>query len=652
MATNITTSAIGVNNNETVYSASPSVTTEYMYARNQNYLRIKNTGTSPLMIQIETDGQRTIHQGMEEVFNAIFQSFKIIGGGSFTAVAKNDIVLLDEVNEVKAAIANLQEGSGGQSFTFDDWVAGAITGTGADSNTVRYRIRTNGYHQFPINTLLITPATGFNVKIVRYTYDSSTYTFIDVITATEAYELEINHEYYYRFSIVRATENTSETATVAEFLQGTTFVSVTDISKIQDEITTLKTSKANVSDITLLESQITDIQSLVGDGTGSITFTDWVAGTITSTGGNSNTIKYVIRTDTLHNLQSIGTLTITPEEGWMVRAHWYMYNPETDSYDYVGPSGSNYSTQPLELSINPNYYYKFAICRSSPDTSEIATAAFAEHVTFTYKLPTQTQLASKSFEISTLKTRIFDMHELNPFKFKPFDKAYITFVIDDALSDVDAVVNIFQTANIPVCLAVPPDNLGSITSGTELVQQVCERVVANGGEILTHSHTVITDNNVNDELVMTQQFLTNKKMLIDAGFDVNGIILTGGTGAISGAMFLPWLLPYYKYSNYAAGTAYENYALSRTFLGNDTAANQAAMDAAVTNHTWLIFYTHSITRALAGIDTTQASIEAALTYVASLVSAGTAQVVNYKYMYDTFKSTVLEERIAALEPST
>jgi hypothetical protein len=113
MATNIPTSAIGVNNNETVYSASPSVTTEYMYARNQNYLRIKNTGTSPLMIQIETDGQRTILQGMEEVFNVIFQSFKIIGGGSFTAVAKNDIVLLDEINEVKAAIANLGGGTGG-----------------------------------------------------------------------------------------------------------------------------------------------------------------------------------------------------------------------------------------------------------------------------------------------------------------------------------------------------------------------------------------------------------------------------------------------------------------------------------------------------------------------------------------------------------
>lgn len=107
MATAITTSAIGVNNNETVYSASPSVTTEYVYERNQNYLRIKNTGTVPLNIQIETDGQKTIQQGMEEVFNVICQSFKIIGSGSFTAVSKNDIVIWDEVSAVKADTANL-----------------------------------------------------------------------------------------------------------------------------------------------------------------------------------------------------------------------------------------------------------------------------------------------------------------------------------------------------------------------------------------------------------------------------------------------------------------------------------------------------------------------------------------------------------------
>lgn len=112
MATNITTSAIGVNNNETVYTGTATTTlTEYAYARNQNYLRIKNNGTAKLSVIVETDGQRTINVGEEIVINAIFQSFRIkseSGSVSFTAVAENDIVLYDELGAVKAVTANLQ----------------------------------------------------------------------------------------------------------------------------------------------------------------------------------------------------------------------------------------------------------------------------------------------------------------------------------------------------------------------------------------------------------------------------------------------------------------------------------------------------------------------------------------------------------------
>lgn len=104
MATAITTSDIGVNNNETVYNGTATGTlTEYVYARNQNYLRIKNAGSANLYVEIENDGQRTIHQGQEIEFNVVFQSFKIKGGGNFTAVSKNDIVLWDEISAVKAA---------------------------------------------------------------------------------------------------------------------------------------------------------------------------------------------------------------------------------------------------------------------------------------------------------------------------------------------------------------------------------------------------------------------------------------------------------------------------------------------------------------------------------------------------------------------
>lgn len=130
MSTSITTSDIGVNNNETVYNGTATSSfTEYKYARNQNYLRIQNKSNSNMHIKIETDGQSIIYQGQEKVFHVELLSFEIKGGGDFIAVSKNDVNLHDEVSALKAAIENGGAGGGlttGQVETIVDGKMGAL----------------------------------------------------------------------------------------------------------------------------------------------------------------------------------------------------------------------------------------------------------------------------------------------------------------------------------------------------------------------------------------------------------------------------------------------------------------------------------------------------------------------------------------------
>lgn len=118
MATNITTSGIGVSNNETYYAGTATSSwVEYAYERNQESMMIKNTGTGILYVMVENDGSFQVLPGEEKVFNTVFQVFKIKSGANnnFTVVSKNYIdgsVIGETLGSVKADIANLIENGG------------------------------------------------------------------------------------------------------------------------------------------------------------------------------------------------------------------------------------------------------------------------------------------------------------------------------------------------------------------------------------------------------------------------------------------------------------------------------------------------------------------------------------------------------------
>ncbi len=135
--------------------------------------------------------------------------------------------------------------------------------------------------------------------------------------------------------------------------------------------------------------------------------------------------------------------------------------------------------------------------------------------------------------------------------YKDLDKAYITFVNDDARPDMDQFADLFISKDVPLCLATIYDNL--LNTGSNLVETRLEtalRVQNAGKEILAHNAPVVTSKTITDSNFMYNYFVVQKQLLTSWGLDVNGIILAGGSGQITGSpITAKWTSALYKYSD-------------------------------------------------------------------------------------------------------
>ena len=174
------------------------------------------------------------------------------------------------------------------------------------------------------------------------------------------------------------------------------------------------------------------------------------------------------------------------------------------------------------------------------------------------------------------------------------DKAYLAFVVDDTRNDIDQFADIFEEYKQPLCVAAIPECLKNCSSnGQETILDVCKRITANGGEILSHSELPITPDNLTDINVLTKQFAWNRAALEAEGFDINGIMLAGGAGSadadksITGA----WAKLFYAYSD-DYGTE-EPYSHKRIFIkGLPTEEIIRRIDRAVQNKEFLVLAWH------------------------------------------------------------
>lgn len=238
----------------------------------------------------------------------------------------------------------------------------------------------------------------------------------------------------------------------------------------------------------------------------------------------------------------------------------------------------------------------------------------------------------------------------NPFRMHAFDKGYVTFVFDDLLTDLDSIASIFEEEyNYKMGIAAIPSRLdvtatylqttrGHYTPGMKM-RDIMARVVANGGEIMTHnSSPVVTVDNQNDFDFMYGYFVKSRQQLENAGFNIRGLIKAGGDGAINATPQIEkWLIGNYEYSNMGAA---DNYNKDRVSINQPIADIKAAILDAYTNNKWLRFMCHGYAFGEGQTFTGEADLREILDYCQELGIT----VCTYADMFDAFSSSELLER--------
>ena len=188
-------------------------------------------------------------------------------------------------------------------------------------------------------------------------------------------------------------------------------------------------------------------------------------------------------------------------------------------------------------------------------------------------------------------------HTVNVPYYKTPTKPYITFVHDDCRSVFDVLAQHFINRNIPLCVATPPNAITMTASVGDLsMREVLDNVVDAGGEVLVHHANQMTQEMLNDYDICFEHFVNAKKTLEDYGYDINGIILAGGTGQVIGSPISDmWVRSYYLYSDLYGESEYaEPYYHARHSLLNlgDFDGAKTRIQSAINNNEWLVMYTH------------------------------------------------------------
>lgn len=242
------------------------------------------------------------------------------------------------------------------------------------------------------------------------------------------------------------------------------------------------------------------------------------------------------------------------------------------------------------------------------------------------------------------------------FAWKPMDTGYFAFTYDDSKENFDLIVDLFEEIGAPCCFGVIPDRLNAIASQStgETILSAMLRCQANGGEILNHEHEVVTADNIDNMEMMYHKFFIAKRVLIDSGLKVRGIVRAGGEGEIDkDPRTDAWVRLFYDYSDlYGVAEPYNHER--KSFASSSLDNFKAHVDSVIQNKEFCPFLFHDIkglsheTNGHLTADETRELIE--------YIQEKGGIVTTYSHVYDTFGSTVdkeklndLETRIAALE---
>lgn len=252
-----------------------------------------------------------------------------------------------------------------------------------------------------------------------------------------------------------------------------------------------------------------------------------------------------------------------------------------------------------------------------------------------------------SYDLEQAQLQIAKTQRMNDFAYASFDKAYFVLTIDDANKYLPDVYDLCHELGVPLCPAIIVGNLNTdYKNDGRTIKDICDLVVADGGEILAHSGKYITKESTEEDYA--DVFRMPKIELEKLGYDIRGIITAGGVGYLSNDIRLDnWSRKYYDYSDQNGISSSKAYYRPRWWHHDYTMDGaKKYVDNAISNKSFVVMAMHGSDNAddLEHID----HVRELLQYI---ISKGTDKIVftTWADVYDTFGSTVLEERIKALE---
>ena len=264
-----------------------------------------------------------------------------------------------------------------------------------------------------------------------------------------------------------------------------------------------------------------------------------------------------------------------------------------------------------------------------------------------FTLQKELNLSDEEFDALTINREEFEKqlkenyesYKTNQTLIREPDKGYITFVNDDTRPCIDKVADIFTEKEVPLVIAALPDSFMENSSNqTETRLQSVQRLMAIGSELMAHNGMVLTEDGFSDYNTMFSIFVRTKQIFNNYGFDVNGIILSGGSGQVVGrAESEEWCSSIYGYSDLygtdythkgiALGSAYYHYRGGLSNYKNDIEKMKAAIDETIANKKWSVFYFHDYS------EISEENLKELIDYAKSK-SSEELEIVTYKQLYD------------------
>lgn len=257
------------------------------------------------------------------------------------------------------------------------------------------------------------------------------------------------------------------------------------------------------------------------------------------------------------------------------------------------------------------------------------------------------KISEQNFELEQVKRRLNNLNKYNELEWKSFDKAYFAFIIDDSTETLYPMYQKFHAKKVPLSSAAIVSNAKKIkVEGVGTNVDVLKLLESDGGEVLAHYYGNLIDigtsspNNEHEYLntkdAWDSRVKDSKKELEQLGFNIRGIMRADYTQEKT-ATGEKYCMTYYDYSD-GLGIS-KQFSLTRKFMsGLNLSEFKLWIDECISKKGFYPICTH-------GTEELNVNINEIIDYI---ISSG-GVITTYKDVYDTFKSTKIEEKILSIE---